>query len=124
MRQNTIQQLLSHEPPPLGSTRHVALGRNGLWQFRYSNLESGLDGLENVVVVVGGDKDDRKTLGTESASSSSSMQVRVSIRWTVVADRYIDSLHIDTSTKDVRGDQDSLLKGLECSVPLDSLLLR
>ena len=45
------------------------------------------------------------------------MEVRVSIRRAVVVDHDVHSLHIDTTTEDVGGDQDALLERLEGGVP-------
>ncbi len=48
------------------------------------------------------------------------MKVAVRVRGTVVVDNDVDTLDIDTATKDVSGDQNTLLKCLEGSVPRDT----
>ena len=48
------------------------------------------------------------------------VQVAVGIRWTVIVDHDVDTLHIDTTTEDIRCDEDSLLERLESGIPVDS----
>ncbi len=51
------------------------------------------------------------------------MQVTVGIRGGIVGDGNVDTFNIDTSTKDVSGDEDTLFKVLELLVSLDTLFL-
>lgn len=60
---------------------------------------------------------------SRSNHSPNSMQVRISVSRLVVVDDDVDSLDIDSSSKDVRANEDSLLEGLELLVSLDSLIL-
>lgn len=48
------------------------------------------------------------------------MEVRVGVGRLVVVDDDVDPLNVDSSTKDVGRDKDSLLERLELSVSLDS----
>jgi hypothetical protein len=48
------------------------------------------------------------------------MEVRVSIRWEIVIDGKIDSLDIDTTTKDIGGNTDTLVEFLELFVAFDT----
>jgi len=48
------------------------------------------------------------------------MKVGISVSRLIVVDDDVDSLDIDSSSKDVGADEDSLLESLELLVPLDS----
>ena len=48
------------------------------------------------------------------------MEVTISIRRAVVVDDDVDALYIDTTAENIGGDQDTLLKRLEGSVPRDA----
>jgi len=48
------------------------------------------------------------------------MQVAVGVGRSVIVDDNVDTLNIDTTTKDVRGNKDSLLESLESRVTFDS----
>jgi hypothetical protein len=50
------------------------------------------------------------------------MEVRVSLRWEIVVDGYVDLLDIDATAEDVGGDADALVEGLELLVSLDSVV--
>lgn len=49
------------------------------------------------------------------------MQVRVSVCWHVVVDGQVDALNVDTTTKDVGGNTDTLVELLELLVTLDTV---
>jgi len=88
-----------------------------------AHLESALDLLKDFRVVLSTHKTDGETLGTESTSSSDSMQVGIRVLRHVVVEHDVDSLDIDTSAKQVGGHEDSSLKVFELAVPFESLLL-
>lgn len=87
------------------------------------DVESRLDLLQNFLVLLGRDKGDGQTLGTESTSSTDSVQVLVGLSRQVVVDGQVDTLDIDTSTEDIGGDTDTLVELLKGLVSGDSLLL-
>lgn len=91
-----------------------------LRKVRNGNNESLLDLLEYLLVLVVCHKGDTQTLGTESTSTTDSVQVRVGVGRCIVVDDDVDSLDIDTSSKDVGGDEDSLLEVFEHLVSVDS----
>lgn len=94
------------------------------WELGDLDVESGLDLLQNLFVLLGGDQRDGQTLGTESTGSTDSVQVLVGLVGQVVVDGQIDSFDIDTSTKHIGGNTDTLVELLERFVSLDSLFLR
>ena len=51
------------------------------------------------------------------------MKVTVSVARSVIINNDVDSLHINTATKDVSSYQDALLKGLESGISLDSEII-
>jgi hypothetical protein len=89
--------------------------------IRKSDFEALLDLLENLLVLVGGDKRDGETLGSETAGTTNTMQVRVGIGRQIVVDRQVDALNIDTAAKDISGDTDALVKLLEFFVPANAM---
>lgn len=48
------------------------------------------------------------------------MQIAVCIRWRVIVDDNVHALDVNTTSENIRCDENSLLECLECSVPLDS----
>jgi hypothetical protein len=44
------------------------------------------------------------------------VEITVRVRWAIIVDHNVDSLHIDTTSEDISGNQDTLLKRLEGSV--------
>lgn len=48
------------------------------------------------------------------------MQVRIGVRRAIVVDNNVDTFHINTTAKDIRGNQDTLLESLESSVTVDT----
>lgn len=50
------------------------------------------------------------------------MQVRVCICWTVVVDDDVYTLDINTTAKDIGGDQNTLFKGFECGISTDTVV--
>ena len=66
---------------------------------------------------------DCETLGSESASTSNSVEVRVSAFGHVVVEDNVDLLNVNASPEDLCGDQNAVLELLESFIDLDSLLL-
>lgn len=71
--------------------------------------------------MVTADERDRKTLGTESTSTTDTVKVGVSISRKIVVDRQVDTFNVDTTSKDIGGDADSLVELLEFLVALDTI---
>jgi len=92
-------------------------------ELAYAYFESLLHFLQDLVVLVVAAETDSKTLGTESTSSRYSMKIGVGVLWHIVIEDNVHSLDINTSTEKIRSHQDSSLKVLEETVPLESLLL-
>jgi hypothetical protein len=78
---------------------------------------------KDLLVLLGADEADRHTLGTETTGTTDTVEVAVGIGGQVVVDGQVDTLNIDTTTKDVSGDANALLEVLELLVALDTLLL-
>ena len=51
------------------------------------------------------------------------MQVGVRVFGHVIIEHDVDLLNVDTSAKDLSGDQDTVLEGLESFVDLDSVVI-
>ena len=51
------------------------------------------------------------------------MQVGVRVFGHVIIEHDVDLLNVDTSAKDLGGDQDTVLEGLESFVDLDSVVI-
>merc|ERR1711865_1091858 len=82
-----------------------------------------LDNLQHGVIFFCGYKTEGQTLGSKAASTTDTMQVRVTIIWHVVVDYNVDTLNVDTTAEQVGADHDTLLKLLELLVAVDALLL-
>ena len=103
---------------------HVALDVNALLGvLRQLNAEPLLNLLENLLVLLRADEADGHTLGTETTGTTDTVEVAVSVGRQVVVDGQVDTLNVNTTTEDVGGDTDTLLKLLELLVALDTLLL-
>lgn len=118
--QGRVSALRAGHDSSTGDSRHVGGGVDGLGEVLDLDLESGLDGLEDLAVGVRGDERDGQSSGSESSGSSDSVEVRVGVGRLVVVDDNVDSLDVDSSSKDVGADKDSLLERLELLVPLNS----
>jgi hypothetical protein len=88
--------------------------------LRKGNLESLLDGLEDLLVLLTAHKGDGETLGTETTGTTDTVEVRVGISRQVVVDGKVDTLNIDTTAEDVSGNTDTLVELLEFLVTLDT----
>ena len=91
--------------------------------LRESNLKTLLNCLQYLLISLAANEGDRKTLGSETSSTTNTMEVRISITWEIVVDSQVDPLNIDTTTEDVGGDTDTLVELLELLVTLDTTLL-
>jgi hypothetical protein len=89
--------------------------------IRKSDFEALLDLLQNLLVLVGGDKGDGKTLGSETAGTTNTMQVRVGIGGQIVVNGKVDALNVDTAAKDIGRDTDTLVEFLEFLVPANAM---
>jgi len=49
------------------------------------------------------------------------VEIRVGIAWKIVVDSQVDTFDIDTTTKDISGNANTLLEVLESLVPLDTV---
>jgi hypothetical protein len=88
--------------------------------LRESHFESLLDLLQDLLVAVIADERDSQTLGTESTSTTDTVEIRVGIRRQIVVDGEVDTLDINTTAKHISSDADSLLEFLELLVAADT----
>ena len=97
--------------------------RNG-WNLslRQGNLESLLNLLQDILIVLAANERNAKTFGAESAGSADPVQVGVGVARQVVVDGQIDSLNVNTTTKDIRGYADTLVELFELLVALDTIV--
>lgn len=79
--------------------------------------------MEDLLVLLGGHKGDGETLGTETSSTTDTVEVGIGISGHVVVDSEVDPLDIDTTAENVGGHADTLVELLELFVSLDTLLL-
>ena len=102
---------------------HVSRGVDTvLGELREGDLEPLLNGLEDSFVVRAADEGNTETLGSETTGTTDTMKVGVSLVGHVVVDGHIDTLYVDTTTKDVSGDTDTSLELLELLVALDTII--
>lgn len=90
------------------------------WEFFNLDFESLLDIFENLDILSAAHECNSETFGSESSSSSDSVKVGVWILWHIKVENNVDLFNIDTSSKDVGWDHDSVLEALEIIVSLDS----
>lgn len=88
--------------------------------LRKGNLEALLDVLEHLLVILGADKRNRQTLGTETTRTTDTVQVGVGISRQVVVDGKVDTLNIDTTSEHVGRNTDTLVEFLELLVAFDT----
>lgn len=98
----------------------VGRGINSIRKFGQGYYELAPDFFEDLLVFRGRHKRDSKALGTETTSTSDTMEISVLILGHVVVNDYVHTFKIDTSAKQVGGNQDSLVEFLERLVLLDS----
>lgn len=105
----------------LGS--HVALNIKAfLREFWQSDLELLLYAGQDLLICFRADKADSDTLCSETTGTTDTVEVAVCVCWQVIIDGQIDALDIDTTTKDIGRDTDTLLEFLESLVPLDTAI--
>lgn len=66
------------------------------------------------------DKADGQALGTEAAGTTDAMEIRVGVARQVVVDCQVDALDINTTTKDIGRNTDTLVELFEFLVALDA----
>ena len=88
--------------------------------LRKGNFESLLDRLQNLLIGISTNERDGKTLSTESASTTDTVEVRISVCGQIVVDGEVDALNIDTTTEDIGSDTDTLVEVLELLVAFDT----
>jgi hypothetical protein len=88
--------------------------------LRKRDLKPLLNGFQNLLIGLRAHERNRNTLGSETPGTTNTMKVGVSIAWKIIVDSQVDTLDIDTTTKDVSGYADALIEFLELLVPLDS----
>lgn len=88
--------------------------------LRKSDLEPLLNRLQHLLVGIVAHKGNSKTLGTETARTTDTVEVGVGIRRQIVVDCQVDTLDVDTTTEDVGGDTDALVELLEFLVTTDT----
>lgn len=94
----------------------------GKGNLRKRNLESLLNCLQYLLIGLAADERDRPTPGTETTCTADTMEVGISTIWEIVVDGEIDTLDINTTTKDVCGNADTLVEILELLVALDTVV--
>lgn len=94
-------------------------GINGY--LRKGHFESLLDVLQDLLILLAADERDTQTLGTETSSTTDTVEIGVSITGKIVVDGQVDALDIDTTAEDVGGHTDALVELLELLVALDTI---
>lgn len=89
--------------------------------LRQGNLESLLNSLKNLLIGLVGYEGDRKTLSTETTGTANAMEVRVGITWQIIVDSQVNTLDIDTTTKDISCNTNTLVELFELLVALDTM---
>jgi hypothetical protein len=88
--------------------------------LRKRDFKPLLNGFQNLLISLRAYERNRNTLGSETPCTANTMKVGVSIAWKIIVNSQVDTLDIDTTTKDVSGYADALIEFLELLVPLDS----
>lgn len=102
---------------------HVGGNINLIGELGNLDLEAGLDSLEDLLVAVISDKGDSQTLGTETTSTTDTVEVGVGNLGNIVVDDDVDAGNINTTGKDIGSDQDTLVELLERLEAGDTLIL-
>ena len=104
--------------------RHVGARVNTTFGvLRKSDLESLPDILKNLLILLAANKRNRQTLGTETTSTTNAVQVRVGLSGQIVVNSKVDTLNVNTTSKNVGGDTDTLVELLEFLVTFDTKLV-
>lgn len=110
---NSKRKNAPREKKANGLGSHVGRDINLLGELRNLDLETGLNALQDLLVSIISDKSDGETLGTETTSTTDTMEVGVSSLRDVVVDDDVDTRNIETTGKDIGGDKDALVELLE-----------
>lgn len=102
---------------------HVGGGVDLIGQGGDVDHKLGLDVVENGAILLGGDEGDGETLGTETTSTTDTVEVAVLISGHIVVDNNVDSLEVNTTTEEISGDHDTGLELLKVLVASDTVLL-
>lgn len=89
--------------------------------LRKGNFESLLNFFKDLLILLAADKRDGETLGTETTGTTDTVKVWVGVSGEIVVDGKVDTLNIDTTTKHISGDTDTLVEFLEFFVTFDSI---
>lgn len=87
------------------------------------SAEGALNALEDLLVIISGNKGNSLSLGFESACSSDSVHVVFSSNWHIEVDDEVHLFDINASSEQISGDQDSILAFLEFSVDTGTFFL-
>ena len=87
---------------------------------RQSNFEALLDILEDLLIILVADEGDGQTLGTETTSTTDTVEIGVGISGQIVVNGKVDTLDIDTTAEDVSSDTNTLVELLELLVTFDT----
>lgn len=118
----TFAQVFIHKSHKADLVVHVGAGVDALLgELRKGDLEALLDRLEDSLVIRAADEGDTETLGTETTSTTDTVEVRVGLVGHVVVDSDVNTLDIDTTTKDVSRHTDTGLEVLELLVTLNTV---
>lgn len=90
------------------------------WYIRKGNLETLLNLLKHLLVVVVADKRDRQTLRTETTGTADTVKVGVGISGKIVVDCQVDTLDINTTAENIGGNTNTLVEFLEFLVAFDT----
>lgn len=88
--------------------------------LRQRNIEPLFNLLEHSLIVLAADKRDTKALGSKTACTTDSVQIRVGVAGQVVVDSEVDALDINAAAKDVGCNADTSLELLEFLVAFDT----
>ena len=102
------------------STLNITAEVNLVWQLGDVDLEPVLNLVEDLGVALVTDEGDGQTLGAESSCPGDPVEVGVRVLRHVVVEHDVDSLNVHSTTKQIGGNQNSLLEILELLIPGNS----
>jgi hypothetical protein len=97
------------------------MGRCSGGYIRKGNLETLLNLLEDLLVILVAHEGDGETLGTETTGTTDTVEVGIGVSGKIVVDGKVNALNIDTTSEDVSGDTDTLVEFLELLVAFDTM---
>jgi hypothetical protein len=103
------------------SVVHVAGGVDGGWQFADFHFKALLDLSQNLFVLVRLHERYRETFGSESASTTNSVQVFVALLGHVEVDYDVDLLDVNAAAEKLSRNEDAILELLEAVVDFKSV---